>query len=230
MEEPTPYTARQLENLDTLRYFAGEFGLEWRYTPAWALYERLERCAPIPVPAALPVVAAAQLHFEVLVPGYLVERIVLTAVLPVAVDYILQLVQAERSSDSVRRFPVLVPAIPQPVSHTGLLVALPAWNPQATVIIIDARALDGRLFAIQAPLYVAKYTILQLAGVPVGAHVTVCFAGDGEPLPLEGEFRVFTGQCFLLLPKERPCSATLRLRRYAPHSGQLGVGTSRAAS
>ena len=204
LEEPTPYTATQLERLDTLRYYAGEFGLPWRYLPAWALYERLEHIVPIVVPARLPAFVLVRLHFDILVPGYLAEHVVITTALPTSVDHVLQLVQAERDPDLQQWFPVLIPAIPQPAPTAGVLLALPFWNPHAVVVVLDARGLDGRIFAVQAPLYVAKHSLLQLAGVPPGARVTVCSADDGEPLPIEGEFRVFTGQCFLLLPEHVP--------------------------
>ncbi|CAE7407103.1 unnamed protein product [Symbiodinium microadriaticum] len=200
LEEPTPTTRAELEALDHLVYFAGQFGLPWRYWPAWRIQERLELMPPIPVwdevVEVLVTVAVA-----VAVPGYELERFSVEVLLPCHADVFLGAVQAARRPFPARHFPILVPALPQPTRGWALFAAFPAWDPQAMVVLVDSRAYDGRLFALQVPGWADHYAVLRLAGLPPHAPVGVHTALDVGVLLAGIDTRLFPGQCLRIVPE-----------------------------
>ncbi|CAE7629604.1 unnamed protein product [Symbiodinium sp. CCMP2456] len=203
LEEPTPTCQRDLEALDALTIIAQEFGQPWRYWPAWRLQERLELMPPIPVFDDV-IVAPVVIPVAVLTPGYAAEHFSVEVFLPGDIRDVTLAVQAARGSRHVRRFPILLPALPQPSSEWLLFLAQPEWEPQAIVVVVDARVYDGRLWAIQAPQYVDHGSFLRLAGLPDGAQVTVHTSLDVGILLHFEETRLFPGQCLCVLPDGRP--------------------------
>ena len=201
LEEPTPSSFADSQTLAFLEYYAGQFGLPWRYQPAWRIEERLTLMPPTPsleeVQQSLVSVAVA-----IAVPGYNLEHLEVQVLLPTDVATLLPLVQAQRDPSFAALFPVLVPSLPQPASHWVLFAALPAWAPQASVVLIDARRLDGRVFAIQVPVYADRKTILRLAGVMWTLPVEVHTAMDLGMLLNDHEVPFFPGQCLSVQPDE----------------------------
>ena len=199
LEEPTPVNRSELEALDSLAYFAGQFGMPWRYWQAWRIQERLELMPPMPVIEAARTVLV-NLAVAVTTPEYELERFSVEILLPCEIADLIGAVQAARRPGRARLFPILVPALPQPSPGWALFAAFPEWDPQACVIILDLRAHDGRLFSVQAPIFVDHDDALRLAGLPCNALVTVHTALDVDILLVGTAVRVFPGQCLRFLP------------------------------
>ncbi|CAE7731584.1 ITSN2, partial [Symbiodinium microadriaticum] len=192
LEEPTPVNRSELEALDSLAYFAGQFGMPWRYWQAWRIQERLELMPPMPVIEAARTVLV-NLAVAVTTPEYELERFSVEILLPCEIADLIGAVQAARRPGRARLFPILVPALPQPSPGWALFAAFPEWDPQACVIILDLRAHDGRLFSVQAPIFVDHDDALRLAGLPCNALVTVHTALDVDILLVGTAVRVFPG-------------------------------------
>ena len=199
LEEPTPTGALDLARLDALEFFAREFGLPWRYAPAWHVQERLALMPPIPAadteqPELVTVCVA------IAVPGYELERLNLVVLLPTDVGSLLIEVQASRVQAQARRFPHLVPVLPQPDERWVLLAALPAWDPQVSVVVYDTRAWDGRIFAEQVPDFMDHHDALRKAGLSINAEVDVHTALDPSIMLIGHDTRIFPGQCLIVRP------------------------------
>ncbi|CAE7844850.1 unnamed protein product [Symbiodinium necroappetens] len=193
LEEPTPTGALDLARLDALEFFAHEFGLPWRYAPAWHVQERLALMPPIPAadteqPELVTVCVA------IAVPGFELERLNLVVLLPTDVGSFLIEVQASRAQAQARRFPHLLPVLPQPDARWVLLVALPAWDPQVSVVVYDTRAWDGRVFAEQVPDFMDHHDALRKAGLSINADVDVHTALDPSIMLIGHDTRIFPGQ------------------------------------
>ena len=103
-------------------------------------------------------------------------------------------------------------ALPQPSPKWGLVLALPLWDPQASVIIIDARSFDTRLFAAQSPIHVSRKVVLWLAGITQDTPVHIWSSFEPEPLHDDMEYRVFPGQCLSIVGYHLPRPDTFSLR------------------
>ncbi|CAE7562302.1 unnamed protein product [Symbiodinium sp. CCMP2592] len=182
--------------LPHLRDLARAIGLPWRYADASSVDERLLLAPPMPADEEVDFPVVLPLSFAILTPGYTQESLSVSAHIPSEEDYVLQLLQAERDPHRQRWFPILVPALPQPSDRWGLVLALPLWDPQASVVIIDARSHDGRLFAVQCPIFVSRHTVLWLAGIPDASQVHVWDYFEAEPLHDHSECRIFPGQIY----------------------------------
>ena len=204
--EPKACGPPPVDALPHLRSMAETAGIPWRYTPAARVTEQLQLAPPQRADEVGDFPPVLSLSFAVLVPGYVQENVVVQAILPTAEDVILPLVQAARDPNKQRLFPDLLPVLPQPSVQWGLVIALPLWNPQATVIAIDARSFDTRLFAVQSPDLVSRRAVLWLAGLPPEAPVNVWSSFEPEPLRDDVEYRVFPGQCLTVAgyPLPRP--------------------------
>ena len=143
-----------------------------------------------------------QLHFGILAPGYVMERVVAQLVLPATLTEALNAVQAHRSGNSHSAFPRLVPVDPQPCSGSGVLVADTTWERGDCVICVDALQFDRRLFAVQAPHYVTRQQLLVLANFFDRLEVDVYVGDDPQPSSEDSVYHVHTGVTVTFLPPE----------------------------
>ena len=74
--------------------------------------------------------------------------------------------QVARRAEARRRFPRLVEASPQPTGGVGVFLALPAWHINQAIVCVDAREIDGRLFAAPSPAYIDYQSCLVIACLP----------------------------------------------------------------
>ncbi|CAE7220796.1 unnamed protein product [Symbiodinium sp. CCMP2592] len=209
---PATTEGSRTDALSLLRDLARDIGLAWRYADAASIEERLLLAPPMLADedAAFPVMLP--LSFAILTPGYTQENVSVSVHIPAEEDHVLQLLQAERDSHRQRCFPVLVPALPQPSDRWGLVLALPLWDPQASVVILDARSYDGRLFAAQCAPFVSRRSILWLAGIPESSRVNVWNFFEDNPLPDFHECRIFPGQCLTICDWAAPRPETFFLK------------------
>ncbi|CAE7843562.1 unnamed protein product, partial [Symbiodinium necroappetens] len=127
--------------------------------------------------------------------------------LPATCAQALACVQAARAGISAEAFPHLIAAVPQPASQWGLLVATPLWSPHERLLILDARAYNGALFAVQSPIFADRDAVLRLAGIPPENFVQVYSAMDRLFLVSGHEVRIFPGLCLHITRTGEPVQA-----------------------
>ena len=120
--------------------------------------------------------------FLILAPEYLPELIEIRYESGVHLQEALRLVSAARAPRDVARLPVLLAVHPQPRGTHALLVALPVWQLQGAMIVLDTRPVDGRLFAMHVVGQVTRADLLRTVHLPDDPGTEV-FVGS-NPVPL----------------------------------------------
>ncbi|CAE7762507.1 unnamed protein product [Symbiodinium microadriaticum] len=186
--------------IEGVRSFALQIGLPWRYVPADDVL-RLPGLAT----EALSVICAV-----VLTPDFCPEMLRLEISLPVDVQTLLYVMQEVRDIERAQHLPVIVPVIPQPAAHYAIFVALPAWDPQALVVVLDLTRWDGRVFAVQAPSFASRANLLWLAGLSPLCNAEIYAGVDTYPLGVEATTNLFSGECvFFQTPGDAPPTYSL---------------------
>ena len=103
--------------------------------------------------------------FLVFAPRYQTESVQAFLRAPCDLEFALQVVDDARQSDTVIFFDKLIPAVPQPDTAFGSLLAVPGWAQHLAIILVDARAVDGRLFAIEIRGQLNKTSFLLHVGL-----------------------------------------------------------------
>ncbi|CAE7722641.1 unnamed protein product, partial [Symbiodinium microadriaticum] len=108
-------------------------------------------------------------------------------------------------SSAQSKFDLKFPVVPQPAAHFALVVALPAWDPLALVVVLDLSRWDGRVFAVQAPSYATRANLLWLAGLSPLCNAEIYAGVDQYPLGADAVASLFSGECvFFQTPGDPP--------------------------
>ena len=200
--EPSPDGVDPIEGV---RAFALQIGLPWRYVQLADL--PAEDFLDLPLqPADSPSVVCV----AILTPELCPEQIRLEISLPIDVQSLLYVLQGNRDAARSRHLPVLLPVVPQPAAHFALAVALPAWDPQALVVVLDLSRWDGRVFAVQAPSHATRANLLWLAGLSPLCNAEIYAGVDQYPLGAEAAASLFPGECvFFQTPGDPPSAYSL---------------------
>ncbi|CAE7236988.1 CFDP2 [Symbiodinium sp. KB8] len=183
--EPTSATAEAARALADLRRVTEELGDDWPFDVNGRNVMLPPNVVdPVPDQTAEEATAKA-IAFEIYVPDYSVERLTVEVQFPAIPTDIIPLLQRARDPQQSERFPHLLAAWPQPVRGIGTYVALPHWQPTVLVVLINAEAIDGRLYAAQAPMYADRSTLCDIADLPAAAEIAVYV--DVSDQPLEGD-------------------------------------------
>ena len=191
--EPTSTSNRGATILTQLRDVTLRLGLGWPHFPYdWgdnldALQQHQEDAAADRANSEM------QISFVVLVPDYIPERILCTVGIPATLGEAEDCLQERRSTDKLIRHPFLQHVMPQSVRGHAVYVAAARWNTLSNIVCMNACEVDGRLFAIHAPIYASKAQLLQIADMP-GAFNLLVFVGDDDlPLPEGVEVHLHEG-------------------------------------
>ena len=95
-----------------------------------------------------PVLLLQRCHFMIFSVDFRPEQVTLELPIPCTLAHALQLVSDARSADLAVSFEDLLPVCPQPDESFGALVAMPIWHVHGSLVVIDARVIDGRLSTI----------------------------------------------------------------------------------
>ncbi|OLQ12453.1 hypothetical protein AK812_SmicGene3619 [Symbiodinium microadriaticum] len=133
--------------------------------------------------------------FYLLTPGYIVEQVDMSIVVPQLVGDVLDLVQTCRLAEGRQKFPVLVPVEPQPDPGWGVLLALPAWLRHRTVVCLDLSLFDGRIISADVPANLDFHVLCESAGLSPRADVDIYLPGAQEPLLRGADCLLWTGAC-----------------------------------
>ncbi|OLQ09884.1 hypothetical protein AK812_SmicGene6444 [Symbiodinium microadriaticum] len=200
--EPTDGTPTSQLVIETLRWLAGEMGEGWPYLPVddWSIYLPTDTDT-----SEGDTSAARQLTINVLVPEYAPEQLVIDVQLPAVFADIVPLIAAARDPAQVDRFPSIQAVLPQYITGTGVFTATPHWNPQAVIVCLDIRAIDGRMYAAHAPAYADRSLLCELADLPAAADIQVYVGVDAHPLEGEALAHLIPGIAIAFVARhERP--------------------------
>ena len=132
-------------------------------------------------PVGEPPPAFINASFLVLAPGYSAEPIQIILRAPCSVEAAMAELQDARVDDDVLRHGNLILPAVQPDNTFAVVLAVPDWAAdwlgQRTCILIDARALDGRLFAWIAPAQVSRHALLAQIGVRDSTGLRIAING-----------------------------------------------------
>ena len=78
-------------------------------------------------------------------------------------------------------FESLLPVDPQPAHDFACLLAFPEWAAAETLILVDARPLDGRLFCCETRGALSRSSFLLQIGVEDRPGLCITVAGDAWP-------------------------------------------------
>ncbi|CAE7244695.1 unnamed protein product [Symbiodinium sp. CCMP2592] len=96
-------------------------------------------------------------------------------------------------------FPSLIPAHPQTLVNTGVWLACPAFQPTANLVCLDTSAIDGRVFAREAPQYADISQLLELAQVPETIRPTVWTGWPLAQLDATAQVHILSGATFVFM-------------------------------
>ena len=116
---------------------------------------------------------AATIHFLVLMPEYVQERVSINVDLPTTVETALRLVDQARDAQNRYRFGRLIPVDIQPALGAACLIAVPEWTVVGVPALFVRFAPPVRVFATCVPAILSAAGILQIAG-ETAPHACVC--------------------------------------------------------
>ena len=92
-----------------------------------------------------------------------------------------------------------------------LAIAFPSWAVADTLVVLDLRALDARLYVEPAPSTITLQVLLRIARVSDGSNVCVYIDDGQEPIRADTEYPVRTGTCICFCRRgtPRPAYASL---------------------
>ncbi|CAE7621674.1 CFDP2, partial [Symbiodinium necroappetens] len=140
----------------------------------------------------------------VAVPEYLSELYELPVPYPCDVGDVFQLLLAHRRAYDRRRFPGLHPVFPQPDTRFVVFIAVPAWHTAQTTVLIDARSLDGRLFAVNVPSRVNASSVFTIADCPADLSLQLYVRDVPWPLHTQDTVQVEHGDLLTIVPDVAP--------------------------
>ncbi|CAE7375700.1 unnamed protein product [Symbiodinium sp. CCMP2456] len=150
-----------------------------------------------------------QVGFLLFSPRYAHEVVQLALRLPGALGDILSEVSSARDSAASVFFDSLTPVGPQPDCGFVALLAMPEWDDQGSVILVDARQVDGRIFALTLPCHCKRSSLLLQAEVADRPGMQVLLYGtDMTPDQL---YRIYRGSLIRILPAGAQTPVALRI-------------------
>ncbi|CAE7456239.1 unnamed protein product [Symbiodinium sp. CCMP2456] len=182
LTEPTCSSPGQLQALQDLRFVTTEMGGEWPYIPAG---DGMEDRVGTDDDMSDEFLLGSAVHWMralVLKPLFAPEDLRFAIRLPALIEDVRLAVRDVRRHDLSDDFPNLLEVFPQPVAGICTFVANPAWLGLAMVACIDARDVDGRLFATQVPDYIDRQEALSLVALPADSDILVVVGLDEQPL------------------------------------------------
>ncbi|OLQ14020.1 hypothetical protein AK812_SmicGene1973 [Symbiodinium microadriaticum] len=205
LSDPSPDGSRSDRTFAQAREATRRLGAPWPHPPF-----RWQALPPAPVDDAddedmLEGSSLVDVTFVLLTPGYTLERVDLTMLIPQSLQDAVDLLQTCRQMDRRELFPQLVEVRPQMATGWGLFLALPEWMQHSIVVCFDLSLLDGRVFAEKVPAQVDLWTLLSLADLPFDSEVDVHVPDFHGPLPRGADCEVYMGCCIMFLPRgEQP--------------------------
>ncbi|OLQ07506.1 hypothetical protein AK812_SmicGene9087 [Symbiodinium microadriaticum] len=188
--EPCCSTPSVQAALQALRTATRNLGAAWPLIP-----NNLAALFEVEAEAQEPQVAPSttRVSFAVLTPDYPPELGEVDLELPCTPDEAIQAIQAARPTPSYVRFPFLVPASPQSIVGFAVVIATPRWAPSALTIMINTSAIDGRVFACNAPDYADFDTLVAMANLPPQADYHVFVGSDDQPIHEAAQIHLVAG-------------------------------------
>ena len=101
---------------------------------------------------------------------------------PSDVPALLMAVTEARDEARTLLYPQLQEVDPQPMSHYGILLAMPEWCDQEPVVVLDLTHIDGRIFPVVIAWHVNKARLCALASIQDPERVNVYAYGHPQPL------------------------------------------------
>ena len=118
---------------------------------------------------------------------------------------------AARSPTAAVRVPILCAVHPQPCSGIALVVGLPAWSTPGSIIAIDSRASNGRLFALHVIGHCYRHDFLKVVGLTDTDEYEVYFRDLPWPLPADSPVHPGHGDLVFICPRSALYHAVLSL-------------------
>ena len=138
--------------------------------------------------------------FLVFAQDYLPEFVEVRLPVGVPLADALQAVAAARMPGYSARMPLLAAVHPQPRGSHALVVALPLWPLQGAQVIIDCRAVDGRIFAKHVAGQVTRSDLFRAAALPDSAETDVFVGVRPAPLTQHDLVNLLHGDLIFFVP------------------------------
>ena len=129
--------------------------------------------------------------------------------LPCSVEEALQHVADSRTADQALYLDNLQPASPQPDEAFGVLLALPDWPVIHAIVVIDARAVDGRLFAHVLRGRFNRSSLIAQLGIADCQGLRVYLRG--EALDGASWYSFLTGETIFFKMRDEPLASPVHL-------------------
>ena len=149
---------------------------------------------------------------HILVPDRIPEQVDVVVSVDDGIQELLEVIAEARDHDQYLRFPHVVPAMPQPARHWGVLLAFPAWAVDEHLACADCRDLDGRLFAMDVPFSATKAQLCSLAGITQLDQVSLFAYGSRVPMTDDDEVEYVSAGTLVFSSRPHWASAGLPLR------------------
>ena len=197
-QEPQSHNTSARQILERLRDLARPQGFPWPVLPADDPF--VVRPSPERGEETMQHEGLEVFNVGVLVPGFVLEQVVVQLIAPTSVEECLAAVDYERDQIQRRLFPALTPVSPMPSRDYGLVIALPGWAADVCVCL-DLTAIDGRLFADIGPVAATRQQLLSLADLLPTAQVDVYIGTDAVPMPDNEAVALVHGTCIFYVPR-----------------------------
>ncbi|CAE7817460.1 unnamed protein product [Symbiodinium sp. CCMP2592] len=146
--------------------------------------------------------------FLVVGPAYTPELVQIRFRVATPPAQVLRQVNAARAPEPCFHLPRIIAAHPQSVAGIGVAVALPIWEPNGAIILVDLSRVNGAVFSVQAPNRVDRRTILALAELPLDQGHQAYVHDLPWPVPDGGFVNVRHGDAVVVLEAHSPHFAT----------------------
>ncbi|CAE7041785.1 unnamed protein product [Symbiodinium sp. CCMP2592] len=179
-QEPRCSTPAERSRLNNLRQATAALGVLWPYDPAYQPHGLNPEEPSTPVSEISDAESIAWATALIYTPGTDPEFLTVAFHFPATLAEGLAMIQSEREPSQARKFPSLVPALPQTVPGAGVWIAAPHWDPDKCILLVDASRWDGRIFAAVCPTYLTQADALRISGLTDRQLVHIYLGDDPE--------------------------------------------------